>query len=100
MSLIRRGAATFGFAIDADARQRLPRILLAALAMGGLLWLVAHFALASAGNMHGAAQAFMLLVVIAGGIMVYALALGWFGVTGWRQTLDAIRSRPLDDLRT
>ena len=33
--LIRRGAATFGFSIDAAARRRLPRIVLAALAMGG-----------------------------------------------------------------
>ena len=38
-SLIRRGAATFGFSIDAEARRRLPRIALAALAMGALLWL-------------------------------------------------------------
>src|ERR1019366_8922061 len=36
-SLIRRGAATFGFSIDAAARRRLPRIVAAALAMGGLL---------------------------------------------------------------
>ena len=40
-SLIRRGAATFGFSIDAAARRRLPRIVAAALAMGGLLWLTA-----------------------------------------------------------
>src|SRR5882724_15916 len=33
-SLIRRGAATFGFSIDTGARRRLPRIALAALAMG------------------------------------------------------------------
>src|ERR1700744_5374186 len=57
LSLIRRGAATFGFSIDNDARRRLPRIVLAALVMGGLLWLVAHFALAPAGNMHRAGPA-------------------------------------------
>ena len=68
LSLIRRGAATFGFSIDPEARRRLPRIVLAALVMGGLLWLAAHFALAPAGNMRGAAQAFMLLALIAGGI--------------------------------
>ena len=39
LALIRRGAATFGFSIDAAARRRLPRIVGAALAMGGLLWL-------------------------------------------------------------
>ena len=38
-SLIRRGAETFGFSIDAGAKRRLPRIALAALAMGALLWL-------------------------------------------------------------
>ena len=38
-SLIRSGAETFGFSIDADAKRRLPRIVVAALAMGALLWL-------------------------------------------------------------
>src|SRR5450755_1722916 len=37
-SLIRQGAASFGFSIDAAARRRLPRIAAAALVMGGLLW--------------------------------------------------------------
>jgi putative peptidoglycan lipid II flippase len=36
-SLTRQGAASFGFSIDAAARRRLPRIVAAALAMGGLL---------------------------------------------------------------
>jgi putative peptidoglycan lipid II flippase len=98
LSLIRRGATTFGFSIDPETRRRLPRIVLAALAMGALLWLAAHFALAAAGNMHGVAQALILLVLIAGGILVYALMLAVFGVTGWRQTLNAIRPAP-DDLR-
>ena len=73
--------------------------MLAALVMGGLLWLAAHFALAPAGNMHGAAQALVLLLLIAGGMIVYALALALSGVTGWRQTLNAIRASPPDDLR-
>ncbi|WP_245301853.1 murein biosynthesis integral membrane protein MurJ, partial [Bradyrhizobium sp. LTSP885] len=38
LSLIRKGAAGFGFSIDADARRRLPRILAAAAVMGVLLW--------------------------------------------------------------
>jgi putative peptidoglycan lipid II flippase len=99
LSLIRRGAATFGFSIDDEARRRLPRIALAALVMGVVLWLVAHLALAAASNMHGVAQAIVLLVLISGGIAVYALVLGFFGVTGWQQTLDAIRRSPPDDLR-
>jgi putative peptidoglycan lipid II flippase len=96
LSLIRRGAASFGFSIDAEARQRLPRIVLAALAMGGLLWLAGHFVLAPTGNMHGAAQAVILLVLIAGGMVVYGLALSLSGVTNWQQTLNAIRPAPPD----
>ena len=56
-SLIRRGAATFGFSIDAAARRRLPRIVAAALVMGGLLWLTAALALPLAASAHGLAQA-------------------------------------------
>jgi putative peptidoglycan lipid II flippase len=98
LSLIRRGATSFGFSIDPETRRRLPRIVLAALAMGALLWLAAHFALAPTGNVHGAAQALILLLLIAGGILVYALMLAVLGVTSWRQTLNAIRPAP-DDLR-
>src|ERR1700760_703188 len=75
LSLIRRGAATFGFAIDPAARRRLPRITLAALAMGGLLWLTAHFALPPGETIHGLAQALALLALIAGGIAIYGLLL-------------------------
>jgi putative peptidoglycan lipid II flippase len=39
--VLTRGAMTFGFAIDAMAWRRLPRIGLAAVVMGGLLWWVA-----------------------------------------------------------
>src|SRR5436305_1571199 len=40
-SLVRRGAASFGFSLDAAARRRLPRIAIAALSMGGAVWLAA-----------------------------------------------------------
>jgi putative peptidoglycan lipid II flippase len=99
LSLIRRGAATFGFSIDPEARRRLPRIVLAALAMAGLLWLAARFALAQMANMHGVAQVAALFALIAGGIAVYGLLLGFFGVTGWRETLNAIRHPSQGDLR-
>jgi putative peptidoglycan lipid II flippase len=98
--LIRRGAATFGFSIDPEARRRLPRIVLAALAMGGLLWLAARFALAPGETVHGFAQAAALLALIAAGIAVYGLLLGFFGVTSWRETLNAIRQPSRSDLRT
>jgi putative peptidoglycan lipid II flippase len=99
LSLIRRGAATFGFSIDPEARRRLPRIVLAALAMGGLLWLAARFTLAESANLHGVAQVAALLALIAGGIAVYGLLLGFIGVTGWRATLNAVRHRSRGDLR-
>jgi putative peptidoglycan lipid II flippase len=99
LALIRRGATSFGFSIDAAARRRLPRIVLAALVMGGLLWLAARFALPLAENSHGLAQAALLLVLIAGGIAAYGGLLGLLGVTGWRETLNAIRHPPPGDLR-
>jgi len=99
LSLLRQGAASFGFSVDADARRRLPRIVLAALVMGGLLWLTARFALPQLTNIHGLAQAALLFALIAGGIAVYGGLLGIFGVTGWRETLNAIRQPPRSDLR-
>ena len=50
LTLIRRGAASFGFSIDAGARRRLPRIVLAALVMGALLWLAQSWAMAKRGR--------------------------------------------------
>ena len=94
-----RRAATFGFAIDSAARRRLPRIMLAALAMGGLLWLTAHFMLPQGETIHGFAQALALLALIAGGIAIYGLLLTFFGVTGWRETLNAVRRPSRSDLR-
>jgi putative peptidoglycan lipid II flippase len=95
-SLIRRGAATFGFSIDVAARRRLPRIAAAALLMGALLWLAVMLIPAP---MHILAQAAVLAASIAGGIAAYGLCLGLFGVTGWRQTVNAIRPTEPGDLR-
>ena len=99
LSLIRKGASTFGFSIDRDTRRRLPRIVLAALAMGGLLWLTAHFVLRPSATTHGLAEAAALLALIAGGIAIYGLLLTFLGVTGWRETLNAIRRPSRGDLR-
>jgi putative peptidoglycan lipid II flippase len=98
-SLIRQGAASFGFSIDAAARRRLPRIVAAALAMGGLLWLGAALVLPLAANAHGIARAVLLGVLIAGGIAVYGLLLALFGVTGWNEAVRAFRQNPARDLR-
>jgi putative peptidoglycan lipid II flippase len=90
-SLIRRGAETFGFSIDTEARRRLPRIALAALAMGALLWLATRSLPALASGAHGLAQAALLLALIAAGIAFYGLFLRLFGVTGWREAVNAFR---------
>jgi putative peptidoglycan lipid II flippase len=97
LSLIRRGASTFGFSIDEAARRRLPRIVAAALAMGGLLWLAARFLPTTATEMHVLAQAIVLMVLIAGAIAVYGLFLAVLGVIRPDQAVNALRrSRPAD----
>jgi putative peptidoglycan lipid II flippase len=90
-SLIRRGADTFGFSIDTEAKRRLPRIVLAALAMGTLLWLATRSLPAVGSGAHNLVQAVLLLAVISAGIAAYGLFLGLFGVTGWREAVNAIR---------
>jgi len=96
LSLARNGAAGFGFSIDQAARRRLPRIVIAAMIMGGLLWLAAS---AIALPAHGFWQAVTLTCLIAGGIAVYALFLALFAVTSWREAVSAIQSSPSRDLR-
>jgi putative peptidoglycan lipid II flippase len=97
LSLLRGGAATTGFSLDAAARKRLPRIVAAALAMGGLLWLAARQLPVE--GLHGVAQAVVLLSLIAGGIALYGLLLRLFGVTGWREAVNAFRPNPPGGLR-
>jgi putative peptidoglycan lipid II flippase len=81
--LIARGAAAFGFSMDPQARRRLPLITLAALVMGGLLWLTADFVLSWTADVHGLAQAAVLGILIAGGLASYGLLLTLFGVIDW-----------------
>jgi putative peptidoglycan lipid II flippase len=99
IALIRRGAATFGFAIDAAARRRLPRIVAAALAMGGLLWLAAALVLPPAADAHGLVQAALLTTLISGGMAIYGLLLAWFGVVKWDAAVAAVRQTSATRLR-
>jgi putative peptidoglycan lipid II flippase len=99
LALIRRGAVTFGFSIDAAARRRLPRIVAAALAMGGLLWLAAPLVLASGVNGHGVAQAVVVAVLISGGMAIYGLLLTLLGVIRWGEAVSAIRQSAGSGLR-
>jgi putative peptidoglycan lipid II flippase len=96
--LIWRGAATFGFSVDAAARRRLPRIAMAALTMGGLLWLMAT-CLAPAAATHSITQAVVLGLLIAGGMAVYGLLLALFGVIKWADAVSAVRQTTAPDLR-
>lgn len=87
--LVRRSAATFGFSIDANARRRLPRIALAALAMGGLLWLKTRYIWPLVDEAHGLAQALVLGALIAAGLVIYGGVLLLLGVID----IGAIRQR-------
>jgi putative peptidoglycan lipid II flippase len=99
VALIRRGATTFGFSIDASARQRLPRIVVAALAMGGLLWLGAPYLLESGIGAHGAAQALLVAMLILGGILTYGLLLALLGVIRGGELVNALRQTAGSGLR-
>jgi putative peptidoglycan lipid II flippase len=99
LSLIRRGAATFGFSIDAAARQRLPRIGAAALAMGALLWLGTPFVLGPEKAAHGGlAPAILVVMLIAGGMAIYGLLLARLGAIRWGDAVNAIRQTSGPDL--
>jgi putative peptidoglycan lipid II flippase len=98
-SLLRQGAAATGFSIDAAARRRLPRLVAAALVMGGPLWLVAEFLPALGANAHGLVQAALLMAVIAAAIAIYGLLLVLFGVTGWGEAVNAVRQNTAHGLR-
>ena len=98
MTLIRRGAETFGFSIDAAARRRLPGMLAAALAMGALLWLAVRWlAPVLTTSSHG--LVIVLPILIMAGIAIYGLFLRLFGIAGWREAANAIRQNPPRDLR-
>jgi putative peptidoglycan lipid II flippase len=99
LALIRRGAATFGFSIDAAARRRLPRIVAAALAMGGGLWFAATFVLPLAASAHGVAQAAVLGILIIGAITVYGLLLTLSGAVTPADAVNTLGRSPPRDLR-
>jgi putative peptidoglycan lipid II flippase len=93
-SLIRQGATSFGLSLDAGARRRLPRIVAAALVMGGLLWLGSGVA----ANAHGLAQAVLLLALIAGAIVTYGLLLLAFRVITPDEVVNAFSRKGHRDL--
>jgi putative peptidoglycan lipid II flippase len=88
LALIRKGTSAFGFSVDVAARRRLPRILLAAAAMGALLWLTAGLIPAEG---HGVVTLLMLGLQISAGIAVYGALLHVLGAASWREALAALR---------
>jgi putative peptidoglycan lipid II flippase len=59
--------------------------------MGAMLWLATRSMPALTSGAHGLVQAVLLLVAISAGIAVYGLLLRLFGVTGWREAVNAFR---------
>ncbi|MDD1528318.1 murein biosynthesis integral membrane protein MurJ [Bradyrhizobium sp. WBOS7] len=88
LSLLRKGAAEFGFSVDAAARSRLPRIVLAAAAMGALLWLTTGLVHSEA---HGLVRFVVLGLQIGAGIAVYGLLLQILGAASWREAFNALK---------
>lgn len=82
----------FGFSLDRDARRRLPRIGLAAFAMGVFVQIL-HVALAPWLTSEAATPTRLaaLLVLVAGGGLLYAGALHGLGVVGLRDLMGAAR---------
>jgi putative peptidoglycan lipid II flippase len=96
--LIRSGVSAFGFALLPPTYGRLFRIALAASLMAGLLDLAMRLPVLHA-PAHGLAQAVSLACLIAGGLAIYLLLLGLFGIGTWRQAVDAIKTGGPRDLR-
>jgi len=95
VSLGRNIAVTFGFSIDAAARRRLPRIVLAALLMGGALWFAVWVLPDAVGSRTY--QVILLGLLIAAGIALYGLLLLLFRVVDWSDIrATSVRSRSPD----
>ncbi|MGP8123503.1 MAG: murein biosynthesis integral membrane protein MurJ [Xanthobacteraceae bacterium] len=90
--LLRRGATAFGLQLDAEAKRRLPRIVVAALCMGGMLWLAESFVAGVTVNANFTAQATILGGLVAVGLASYGLLLDLFGIVSWSQAIDDLRT--------
>jgi putative peptidoglycan lipid II flippase len=86
--LMVQGGRSFGWAIDADAKRRLPIIVLAAAVMGGLLWLLAQV---TPGADHKLAQAMLLALQIVAGLAIYAAPLVLTGALRWRDIRASLK---------
>jgi putative peptidoglycan lipid II flippase len=96
LALIRSAASTFGLSVDLAARRRLPRIVAAGFAMGGLLWL-GLTALPAPGG-QGVSEAMTVLVLIVCAVAVYGLLLGLTGVISRDTLVKALKQAEVSDL--
>jgi putative peptidoglycan lipid II flippase len=92
MVLLWRGASAFGLSLDANARQRLPRIAAAALMMGGVLWIADTFVGTLAAGANFTAQITILGGLIAVGLAFYGLLLELFGIVSWSEAINDLRA--------
>jgi putative peptidoglycan lipid II flippase len=65
--------------------------------MGAALWLATRLVPALVQGSHGLLQAALLFILIIAGITIYGLFLRLFGITGWREAVNALR-QPSGDL--
>lgn len=92
-ALAGRIALTFGFALDAIAQRRLPRIVLCALLMGGMLWIAESFVAPLAPAAGFTAQLTILGGLVAAGISFYGLLLDLFGIVSWSEAIGSLRGQ-------
>jgi putative peptidoglycan lipid II flippase len=86
-----RGAATFGFSVDATARRRLPRIAACAAAMGAMLFLAESFVAPVTATAGFAAQITILGGLVAAGVSFYGLLLDLLSVVSWGEAISNLR---------
>jgi putative peptidoglycan lipid II flippase len=84
-------ARRIGFSLDGNARHRLPRIVLAALVMGGAIAGLQRALAPWLGGPSGLARLLALGGLICTGLAVYTLLLHLLGVARLRDLMAAIR---------
>jgi putative peptidoglycan lipid II flippase len=87
-------ARRVGFSLDAEARQRVPRIVIASLAMGLAIVLARMQIDPWIAGRGGTLNAAALVLLVAFGLAVYGIGLRWLGVAGLRDVLAVARRPP------
>ncbi len=97
--LLGRGATRYGLAVDGAARRRLPRIVVAALAMGALLWLAMSGVSSRLAQASHGGVAIWLGLLIAAAVASYAALLLLSGAIRPAEMIRGRRAPPARDLR-